>query len=188
MPDDVVIKVNVLGLRHLTEGIWDRIVDGGTVVNVASVAGNQWKKRQDRIDALLNTPNFEAGVAWWEANGPTVGTDAYTFSKEAVVVYTMRLAGKGLARGIRANDVGPGPVETPIFADFTEQVGEAQMAWVCEQVGRPGQPDDIAQALFWLAVGDHRWVNGQHIVVDGGFTAGMSARWIDRTTSPATRS
>jgi NAD(P)-dependent dehydrogenase (short-subunit alcohol dehydrogenase family) len=187
VPDDVVMRVNLFGLRHLTEAVWDRIADGGTVVNVASIAGNQWKKRQDRIDTLLDTPNFASAVAWWEANGASVGTDPYTFSKEAVVVYTMRLAGKGLARGIRANDVGPGPVETPIFADFTAQVGEEQMAWVVDQIGRAAQPDDIAQALVWLAVGDHRWVNGQHILVDGGFTAGMSARWIDRTTSPAAR-
>lgn len=187
VPDDVVMRVNLFGLRHLTEKVWNKIADGGTIVNVASIAGNQWKKRQDKIDALLNTADFGAALAWWEANGQSVGVDPYTFSKEAVVVYTMRLAGKGLSRGIRANDVGPGPVETPIFADFTKQVGEEQMAWVVNQIGRAAQPDDIAQALVWLAVGDHRWVNGQHILVDGGFTAGMSARWIDRTTSPATR-
>ena len=48
VPSDMVLAVNTLGLRHLTEGLWDRLADGGTVVNVASIAGNQWKKRYDK--------------------------------------------------------------------------------------------------------------------------------------------
>ena len=184
VPSEMVLAVNTLGLRHLTERLWDRIASGGTVVNVASIAGNQWKKRFDLHRALLETPDFAAGADWWAANGETCGTDPYTFSKEAVVVYTMQLAGRGLDRGIQVNDVGPGPVETPIYPDFTEQVGEAQMAWTNDQVGRPAQPDDIAQVLVWLAIGEHDWLNGQHLVVDGGFTAGISAHWIDRSTYP----
>lgn len=184
VPSELVLAVNTLGLRHLTEAIWDRLADGGTVVNVASIAGNQWKKRLDKHTELLDTPDFAAGADWWAANGPTCGTDPYTFSKEAVVVYTMRLAGRGLERGIQVNDVGPGPVETPIFPDFTQQVGEAQMGWIHDQMGRHAQPDDIAQVLTWLAIGEHDWLNGQHIVVDGGFTSGIGTHWIDRSTSP----
>lgn len=184
---ELVIKVNVLGLRQLTEAVWDRIEDGGTVVSVASIAGNNWKKRYDRIAELLATPDFAAGVDWWAEHRKQTGTDPYTFSKEAVVVYTMMLAGRGLARGIRANDVGPGPVDTPLLPDFTKQVGESQMQWVIDQIGRPGRPDDIAQALVWLAVGDHDWVNGQHLIVDGGFTAGVWSRWVDGGSSPTVR-
>ena len=99
-------------------------------------------------------------------------------------MYTMRMAGRGLERGIQVNDVGPGPVDTPILPDFTSQVGAAQMQWLNDQVGRTGQPDDIAEVLTWLAIGDHQWLNGQHIIVDGGLTAGMRAHWIDRSTSP----
>ena len=184
VPSEMVLAVNTLGLRHLTESLWSRIADGGTVVNVASIAGNQWKKRFDKHAELLDTPDFAAGADWWEMNGSTCGTDPYTFSKEAVVVYTMQLAGRGLERGIQVNDVGPGPVETPIFPDFTQQVGESQMDWIGNQMGRHAQPDDIAQILTWLAIGEHDWLNGQHIIVDGGFTSGIGTHWIDRTTSP----
>ncbi|MEM9655918.1 MAG: coniferyl-alcohol dehydrogenase [Actinomycetota bacterium] len=184
VPSELVLAVNTLGLRHLTEALWDRLADGGTVVNVASIAGNQWKKRYDKHTELLDTPDFATGADWWAANGETCGTDPYTFSKEAVVVYTMRLAGRGLERGIQVNDVGPGPVETPIFPDFTQQVGAEQMDWIHNQIGRHAQPDDIAQVLTWLAIGEHDWLNGQHIVVDGGFTSGIGSHWIDRTTSP----
>ena len=153
VPAETVLAVNVFGLRHLTESIFDRIADGGTIVNVASIAGNQWKKRYDLHSALLDTPDFASPADWWAANGDTCGIDPYTFSKETVVVYTMRMAGRGLERGIQVNDVGPGPVETPIFADFEEQVGADQMAWIHGQLGRHAQPDDIAQVLTWLAIG-----------------------------------
>jgi 3-oxoacyl-[acyl-carrier protein] reductase len=44
-------------------------------------------------------------------------------------------------------------------------------------VGRLGRPEDIAEAMVMLAEGAIGWLNGQHIVVDGGLTAGFSAGW-----------
>ncbi len=171
------MRVNFLGLRHLTERLWDRIADGGSVVNVASIAGNNWRKRRAALGDLLATASFEDGLAWWQANGEDVGIDAYTFSKEAVVLLTMQHAGKGLARGIRVNDVGPGPVETPILPDFTRDAGEEMMQQMIDMVGRAARPDDIAEALVVLAEGRIGWLNGQHLIVDGGMTAGFSAGW-----------
>ena len=77
------MRVNLLGLRHLTEGLWDRIADNGRIVNVASIAGNNWRKRRGALAELLATSDFATGLAWWHAKGAGVGTDAYTFSKEA---------------------------------------------------------------------------------------------------------
>ena len=116
-------------------------------------------------------------MAWWEANGADVGTDPYTFSKETVVVYTMQLAGRCLARGIRVNDVGPGPVDTPLLPDFTDFAGKETMDAMIDMAGRAGQPDDIAEALVMLANGQPSWVNGHHLIVDGGLTAGFSSGW-----------
>jgi len=171
------MRVNLLGLRHLTEGLWARIVDGGRVVNVASIAGNNWRKRRGALAELLATPDFASGLAWWREKGAAIGTDAYTFSKEAVVLYTMRLAGRGLARGIRVNDVGPGPIDTPILPDFVEMTGREMMQSYIAMVGRLGRPEDIAEAIVMLAKGEIGWLNGQHIIVDGGLTAGFSAGW-----------
>ena len=175
--DELTLRVNTFGLRHLTDGLWDRIANGGTVVNVASVAGNNWRKRRDLINAMLDTPNFDAALDWWASNQENTGIDAYTLSKEAVVMYTMRLAGRGLERKIRVNDVGPGPVDTPILPDFTQAVGPDIMQQMIGAVGRAAQPSDIAEALVVLAEGTMSWVNGQHLVVDGGLTAGFSAGW-----------
>jgi len=173
----LTMKVNLFGLRHFTEVVWDRITDRGTVVNVASIAGNNWRKRRGLINELLDTPDFEAALRWWRERKGEIATDAYTFSKEAVVMYTMRLAGKGLDRGIRANDVGPGPVDTPILPAFAAQVGASEMDQLIKVIGRPAKPDDVAEALVMLAEGQIGWLNGQHIVIDGGLTAGFSAGW-----------
>jgi NAD(P)-dependent dehydrogenase (short-subunit alcohol dehydrogenase family) len=178
--DETTLRVNLLGLRHFTDGLWDRIEDGGTVVNVASIAGNNWRRRRNLLSDLLATTSFADGLEWWRANHTALDTDAYTFSKEAVVLYTMQLAGRGLARGIRVNDVGPGPVDTPILPDFTRATGEELMQQMINIVGRAAQPGDIADAVMVLAQGTIGWLNGQHIVVDGGLTAGYSAGWHNR--------
>ncbi len=171
------MKVNFFGLRHFTERAVDRIADGGAIVNVASIAGNNWRKRRGHLGEMLATADFDSGVAWWNAHSEDIDTDAYTFSKEAVVVYTMQLAGQTLARNIAVNDVGPGPVETPILPDFTQDAGEEMMQNMIDMVGRAAQPDDIAEAIVMLAERQAKWINGQHIIVDGGMTAGFSARW-----------
>jgi NAD(P)-dependent dehydrogenase (short-subunit alcohol dehydrogenase family) len=174
---ETTMRVNLLGLRHLTEGIWDRIASGGTVVNVASIAGNNWRRRRNYLQELLATADFDEGLQWWRDNCEAIDTDAYTFSKEAVVVYTMQLAGKGLARGIRVNDVGPGPIDTPILPDFTRETGAELMQEMIDIVGRAAQPDEIAAAVVTLAQGSIGWLNGQHVVIDGGLTAGYSSGW-----------
>ncbi|MGD9749941.1 MAG: coniferyl-alcohol dehydrogenase [Acidimicrobiia bacterium] len=184
VPVELVGRVNVLGLRLLTDLLFDRIADGGTVVNVASIAGNTWKRRIKPILELLGTASYDEGLAWWNANIDQVGTDPYSFSKEVVVVLTMQLAGRGIERGIQVNDVGPGPTDTPLLPAFREQTGARQMDWLNDQVGRVGTPADIAEVLAWLAVGEHRWLNGNHLTVDGGLSAGMQARWVDTRSSP----
>src|SRR5215213_6289329 len=56
LPTATVIAVNFLGLRHLTEGLADQITDGGAIVNVASIAGNQWQTNLAEVKLLLATP------------------------------------------------------------------------------------------------------------------------------------
>ena len=177
---ELTMRVNLLGLRHLTEGVWDRISDGGTVVNVTSIAGNNWRKRRQYLNDLLATPDFDEGLQWWQSNGEAIDTDAYTFSKEALVLYTMQLAGRDLARGIRVNDVGPGPIETQLLPEFTDDVGDEMMQRMIGMTGRAAQPEDIAEAITVLAQGKIGWLNGQHVIVDGGMTAGFSAGWKSR--------
>src|SRR5215510_14465950 len=94
------MRVNLLGLRHLTEALWDRIADNGRIVNVASIAGNNWRKRRSALAELLSTSDFTAGLAWWQVKGAGVGNDSYLFSQEPVVLYALHLEGGDLTRSI----------------------------------------------------------------------------------------
>jgi len=178
-----IMRVNTLGLRMLSAGLLDRLDAGGAIVNVASIAGFNWARHLADIQALMATPDYDAGVAWCREH-PMDGNTAYHFSKECVVVYTMQMAGACLARGLRCNSVSPGPVATPLLPDFKEQAGGGQLDWVIETIGRAAEPRDIAEVIQYLATGASGFVNGRDIVIDRGFSAGLAMGWIDKNESP----
>jgi NAD(P)-dependent dehydrogenase (short-subunit alcohol dehydrogenase family) len=170
-PGDLVLAVNSLAVRHLTEAFFERLRPGGTVTIVSSTAGFGWPQRLDAIRDLLATDTFEQGAAWFKAN-PQQG-NAYNFSKEVTTVYAMSM-GLALAQlGFRINAVLPGPVETPILVDFEESMGKDTLDGVKELLGRHASPDDIADSVVFLASDAARWINGQALVVDGGITGAV---------------
>lgn len=183
-PKDKVLRVNILGLRHLSEALLPRIVDGGSVVIVASTAGNDWQRRADIVTGLLETPDFESGLAWCAENESLWVKDPYTFSKQCAVAYTYRAAGLAIDRRVRVNAVSPGAVGTPLSTEFKRLMGDAQYEWSIARVGRESEPAEIAEVVCYLAIGKCGWLNGTNIVVDGGGTAGILGGWVDVTQSP----
>lgn len=171
-PGDVVVAVNTLAVRHLTESLLGRLATGGNVTVVSSTAGFGWPLRLDVIKEFLATESFEEGARWF-AEHPQQG-NAYNFSKEATTVYVMTMALGLNEMGLRINAVLPGPVETPILADFEETMGKDALDGVKEMLGRHGRPDDIANAVLFLASASAEWVNGATLVVDGGIMSGVA--------------
>ncbi len=172
-PADLVMAVNTFAVRHLTEAFFERLVPGGTITIVSSTAGFGWPLRLEAIRDLLATDTFEDAQAWFKAN-PQQG-NAYNFSKEATTVYTMSM-GLALAQmGFRINAVLPGPVETPILADFEESMGKDTLDGVKELLGRHASPDDIADGVIFLASDAARWINGHPLVIDGGISGAVAS-------------
>jgi NAD(P)-dependent dehydrogenase (short-subunit alcohol dehydrogenase family) len=172
-PADLVLAVNSLAVRHLTESFFDRLAPGGSVVVVSSTAGFGWPMRLEAIRDLLATDTFEEGASWFKAN-PQQG-NAYNFSKEVSTVYTLSM---GLAlgeMGFRINAVLPGPVQTPILADFEETMGKDTLDGLKNLLGRHADPDDIAGVVLFLASDEARWVNGQALAVDGGISGAVAS-------------
>lgn len=170
-PADVVMKVNTFAVRHLTEALLGQIIPGGNVVIVSSTAGFGWAERLEVIMDLLATDTYDDAVTWF-ADHPQEG-NAYTFSKEASTVYTMSMGLAMNEMGLRINAVLPGPVETPILHDFEESMGKDVLDGVKELLGRHATPDDIAEAVLFLASDEARWVNGHPLIVDGGVSGSV---------------
>jgi NAD(P)-dependent dehydrogenase (short-subunit alcohol dehydrogenase family) len=170
-PADLVLAVNSLSVRHLTEAFFERLRPGGTVTIVSSTAGFGWPARLETIRDLLATDTFEQGAAWFKAH-PQQG-NAYNFSKEVTTVYTMSMGLAMAQMGFRINAVLPGPVETPILVDFEETMGKETLDGIKELLGRHATPDDIADAVVFLASDAARWINGHALVVDGGISGAV---------------
>ncbi|MFC6769587.1 SDR family NAD(P)-dependent oxidoreductase [Natrinema soli] len=167
------IMVNNAGVSHerakveeIDESERDRVID----VNVKGV----WNGCQAAIPhfreqgsgAIVNTASL-AGVI----GAPQLG--AYSLTKGAVVNFTRTVAAEVGPAGVRANAVCPGVTDTAMpRKNRTEEEWEATKAEMSRHypLKRLGEPEDIANAMLFLASDEADWITGQALVVDGGFS------------------
>lgn len=172
-PPADVLKVNYLGMRLMTEGMLPLLRSGGSIVTVASTAALGWQQRLDTLGELLELTDGDAVAQWQTGQDPDF--PVYTTSKQAAILFVKRVAGSAWSKyGVRVNTVSPGPVETPILADFEQTMGKEVLDTVRATVGRHATVNDVVPLIAFLASPEARWINGQDIQVDGGFIASMS--------------
>ena len=153
------------GLLDTPPDTWQRVME----VNLKGV----WLGCRSAVPAMLdsgggsivNVASFVALV------GAATAQMAYTSSKGAVLAMTRELAVEYARRGIRANSICPGPIETPLLAELLADPARRQRRLVHIPIGRFGRPDEIAKAALFLASDDASFVTGSALVVDGGITA-----------------
>jgi NAD(P)-dependent dehydrogenase (short-subunit alcohol dehydrogenase family) len=102
-----------------------------------------------------------------------LGVAAYCASKGAVVQLTRAMALDHVGAGVRVNCVCPGSVHTPMIEEAWDLFGEgAPELWAAKHpVGRIAQPDEVAQAILFLASSASSFITGTVVPVDGGITA-----------------
>jgi NAD(P)-dependent dehydrogenase (short-subunit alcohol dehydrogenase family) len=114
--------------------------------------------------AVINTASFVAVI------GSATSQSAYTASKGGVLALTREIAIEFARRGIRANALCPGPVNTPLLQSLLADPARRARRLVHLPMGRLAEPEEIAAAALYLASGESSYVNGTAFLVDGGTT------------------
>ncbi len=141
---DTVFGTNVRGAFFLTQAVGTRMLagDGGSIVNVASLAG--------RV-----------------VTGAAV---TYQASKAAIIQMTRALAVRWAPK-VRVNAVGPGYIRTDLNAAWLDVEENRRYVLEHTPLGRVGTPEDVVGAVVFLASPDAAFVTAQHLMVDGGWSA-----------------
>ncbi|MGC1967387.1 MAG: SDR family oxidoreductase [Candidatus Acidiferrales bacterium] len=111
--------------------------------------------------------------AVWQKGMPIYAT--YAATKAAIRSYVRTWSAEFARRGLRANVISPGPIETPIFygqfatKEAAEGLKEQFMANI--PLGRMGRPEEIASAALFLASNESSYITGIDLPVDGGLVA-----------------
>lgn len=173
-----VMKVNFIGLRHLTQALLAKMGAGSAIASVASTGGLGWSRRMPKNMEIVMSPGFDEAVAWCEANMDTVA-EGYAFSKENVIVWTQFMGAQLIKRGIRINCTLPSPTETPMMKSFHEASGKDVVDAAAEPMGRYSTPEEQANGLVLINSALASIVNGVVFPVDGGFMGALATGQID---------
>ena len=111
--------------------------------------------------AIVNTSSFLSTAA-------TVGTSGYSASKAGLDAMIRAIALEAGPHGIRVNNINPGVIDTPMLRAHGDDIIPPLAARAA--LGRVGTPEDIADVAVWLCTEEARFVTGQSLLVDGGFT------------------
>lgn len=171
------VLINVAGIFHLTpfgssgpsdwREVWD--VNLEAPLELMSLCFDSMKAQG--FGRVVNITSVHAGAS-------RVDCLAYDVGKAGLEAATRSLALSGAAHGILANAVAPGFVRTAMSLNDagvdeadTEQFRAEYVATGRLPLGRPAYPEEVAEAVLWLASRENTYTTGQTLVVDGGLTA-----------------
>jgi 3-oxoacyl-[acyl-carrier protein] reductase len=139
-----LVNTNLIGTFRMTRAVLPMMMDrkSGVIVNVASVAG---------MKAIEKVP-----------------LAVYDSTKAGVIMFTKSTALEYGQYNIRVNCVCPGTVRSPFLQPYLEDEKAREILNSMQPIGRIGEPEDVAQAILYLAADSSSWVTGAVLVVDGG--------------------
>ncbi len=140
---NAVLSVNLTGYFLCAQifGRHMRKLGRGSLIHVASIAGSHAQAQ----------------------------SGAYSVSKAGVIMLSRQLASEWGPHGIRSNVVSPGMIITPMSQSFYDTPGVTERRTAVVPTRRIGMPQDIADAILFLASDRSSYVNGDEITVDGGY-------------------
>jgi NAD(P)-dependent dehydrogenase (short-subunit alcohol dehydrogenase family) len=114
--------------------------------------------------AIVNTSSIGGLIA-------ITGNATYVATKHAVIGYTKAAALEYSKLGIRVNAVAPAAIDTDMVRRFASEPAVRDQLARAHPIGRIGQPEEVAEAVLWLASPAASFVTGHTLVVDGGYLA-----------------
>ena len=143
-----VFDVNVVGTLHCSQELASRCradKRSGNIVNIASMSS-----------FVVNVPQQQM---------------PYNVSKAAVSMLTKCLAIEWLPIGVRVNAIAPGYFASSMTQQYVDENEAIGQDWVSRiPIGRMGQPDELGGLVTYLASDESRYMIGQTVVIDGGYT------------------
>ena len=146
-------------LLRMSEEDYDRVLDTnlkGAVFCCKAVARPMMRQRYGRIVNLSSVVGLRGNA----------GQVNYSASKAGLIGLTKSLAKELASRGVTANAVAPGFIETDMTAAMTDAAKTATLASIPMQ--KLGAPEDVARAVAFLASDEAAYITGQVLCVDGG--------------------
>jgi 2-hydroxycyclohexanecarboxyl-CoA dehydrogenase len=150
---------------HTTQEQWQKVLSinlGGTLNCTFAALPPMQKAGYGRIVSISS----EAGRVG------SKGSAVYSAAKGGIVAFMKAIARENARYGVTANSIAPGPIETPLLMGAKEfgEIGEKVIQTMKDstQLGRLGQPDEVAAAVAFLASDDATYVTGETLGVSGG--------------------
>jgi len=145
---DMVLNINLRGAFLTSKYALPRLADhGGSILHLASVVGLTGMRRRS----------------------------SYSASKGGLVALTRNMALDYAHRGIRINCLCPGFIKAPLFESLLRDPDRMAQLTALHPLGRLGDAGDVADAAIFLLSEKAKWITGQALAVDGGFSAGHAA-------------
>ena len=147
-----------------TADLWDRTMAvnaKGVFLGTKAVLSEMKRHGNGAIVNLSSTAGLVAGP----------NTASYGASKAAVRIFTKSTAIQNATLGVRANSVHPGPINAPMMHEVMDIPDKLADNLARVPMGRFGEPEEVANAILFLASDESSFVTGSELVVDGGITA-----------------
>lgn len=152
-------------LRVLQPDKWDELMR----VNVSAAVALTKGLRHNLVRAERSSVVYLSSVMAFVGQQ---GLAAYSASKGALVSLAKSLALELASEGVRVNCVAPGNIRTEMTEQAAEELQSAEQVKAIDAMHPlgPGEPLDVANAVAFLMSDMSRWITGQTLVVDGGYT------------------
>ena len=147
-------------LLRMKDADWQQVIDTnltGTFLCTQAALKPMLRQKGGRIVTITSVVGL----------GGNAGQANYAASKAGVIGFTKSVAREVASRGITANAIAPGFIETDMTAAMTDKAREAVLGAI--PLGRVGRPEDVAGAALFLVSDAAAYVTGQVLAVDGGF-------------------